>query len=93
MPYVCVSSQGLAQVTYEDIRLASLKLSQWSERNRDILDVIESGRVNADCTIYIEKAAPVSDWDRLALASLCDALSCCANPRAVAWFTKLGVKF
>ena len=55
-------------------------------------DLIESGHLNADETIYVEKAATPGEWADLFVGSLqCLLTGGEATPAVVAWFKKNGV--
>ena len=55
-------------------------------------DLIESGHLNADQTIYVEKDATPGEWADLFVGSLqCLLTGGEATPAVVAWFKKNGV--
>lgn len=60
----------------------------------EISDIIESGRVNADDTVHVERAAPVSEWESIFIGTVQGALSYSGNSaRCIAWFKSHGVTF
>jgi hypothetical protein len=59
----------------------------------DILYTIDAARVNADDTVYLEKAAPESDWDGIFEGSLMGLLSDRdVNPDTLRWFAAQGIR-
>ena len=68
----------------EKIRSKALRLA--------VLDVIESGRVNADDTVRDGDASP-DDRGWLFLGSIQTQLAFCENARARAWFAARGINF
>lgn len=60
----------------------------------EVSDALDSARVNANDTIYIEKAQPETEWESLFTGSLVSSLSFSTpSPAAVEWFAKHGVTF
>lgn len=51
--------------------------------------LLDSARINADDTVYLEKAAPVNEWERIALDSLRFLLSDSKDTKAQAWFRSI----
>lgn len=57
-------------------------------------DVLDRARINADDTVYVEKAQSVAQWNKIAYASIQDILSRSdTDEQAVRWFEKNGVSF
>lgn len=67
-------------------------------------DVLDRARINADDTIYVEKARPEADYDEIAYGSIADLLCGSddtlrgeywkATPNQIrAWFRRAGYKF
>lgn len=81
-------------MTFASIQSTAAKLgTRRATLGARIDDILDNARINADDTVYVEKAAPVADWDRIALASLQSLLSYCGDSKAVAWFRRNGVEF
>lgn len=61
--------------------------------NRATVDyLLGSGVCNADYTVYDEKTAPESDWERIAIGSIASLLSEGGyNRHVVGWFARRGV--
>ena len=55
--------------------------------------ILDSARVNADATIYVEKAQPEAAWNSIAVGSIRDILSYSSDARAQRWFLGIGVDF
>lgn len=68
----------------EKIRSKALRIA--------VLDLIESGRVNADDTVRDGDAAP-DDWGWLFVGSIRTQLAFCENARTRAWFAARGINF
>lgn len=59
----------------------------------DILNLLESGRVNADETIYGERASPEGEWEVIFKGSIASLLACEAHEAVVVnFFGRYGVK-
>ena len=57
-------------------------------------DVLDRARINADDTVYVEKAAVAAEWDRIALDTVSDILSQSGTDGdIVEWFLAQGVRF
>lgn len=54
------------------------KLAEKADRSHQdvILDIIESGRINANDTVLLEEAAPVEDWTTLFIGTIQALLDC-----------------
>lgn len=61
--------------------------------NRSVVDyLIGSGEGNANSTVFDEKAAPKSDWERIAIGTIGSLLSEGGyNRHVVGWFARRGV--
>lgn len=58
----------------------------------DVQGLVDSGRVNADDTVYAEKAAPEAEWQALFIGSIRGLLSDGTHSRhCVAWFARHGI--
>ena len=55
--------------------------------------ILNSARISADDICYVEKAAPVEAYDRVALDSLAEVLRHSYDVEACAWFAAHGVKW
>jgi hypothetical protein len=55
--------------------------------------ILESARIDADETCHVEKAAPVEDYDRVALDSVVEILGHSDDAEAREWFAAHGVKW
>jgi hypothetical protein len=55
--------------------------------------ILESARIDADDTRYVEKVAPVEDYDRIVLASVAEILRHSDDAEARQWFAAHGVKW
>lgn len=56
-------------------------------------DIIDSGRVNADDTIYRDKSLPESEWNAVAEGSICTLLCDETNAEVRNWFIAQGIRF
>lgn len=70
-----------------------LKSCNGDDRNHRIQMVVSSAQENAHTTCYEEKAAPVSDYEAVALATLECNLSYCDDMEVCAWFAENDVKW
>ena len=75
----------MATKFYYEIFDASKKIKSPSKQI-DILNLIESGRVNADETIYGERAAPEGEWEVLFKGTISSLLACEAHDAVVVNF-------
>ena len=56
-------------------------------------NLLDQARINADDTIYVEKAADPKKWDKIALMSLESLLAYSTDLEVQAWFKKNGVRW
>jgi hypothetical protein len=74
----------------EIVKMAStLEISRGSLGDR-IDEMVDSARVNADDTVYLEKAAAESDYDMVAISTLELILSDSNDEEAKTWFKSIG---
>jgi hypothetical protein len=79
-------------MTFEALRVIAKRLAIKPGNLADRIDsILDSGRINADDTIYLEKSAPSDQWDAIALASVCDLLAYSKDKPVLAWFARHGV--
>lgn len=55
--------------------------------------LLDRARINADDTVYLEKACPAEEWERIAMGTLQDILSYSEDGQAKYWFKRQGVSF
>jgi len=55
--------------------------------------LIDSARINADDTIYTDKAAPEAQHGKIAVSSLEMLLCSCTDEEVCAWFRKQGFRW
>jgi hypothetical protein len=62
---------------------------------RDTVEnLLDSGRVNADDTVYAEKAVPESEWFDMVKGSVTGLMACDEpTPEVVAWFAAHGITY
>lgn len=58
----------------------------------NVENLIESGRINADDTIFVDKAAKVGEWESLFVGSIESLLCDDANVSARRWFSTRGIR-
>lgn len=79
-------------MTFADLKAAAAKLgTQYNTLGYRVDALLDSARVNADDTVYLEKAAPESDYDRIALDTVMMELSYCTDKAVIRWFAKRGI--
>lgn len=79
-------------MTFAQINTIAFKLPVANnDRNNEIQCMCISAEQNAMDTVYVDKSAPVEDYDRIALASLECLLSDCSDAAIIKWFAKNGV--
>lgn len=59
----------------------------------EVIDLIDGARVNADDTIYVDKAAPKSKWNAIFAGSLSSLLCERISPAAADFFRANGVRW
>lgn len=71
------------------------RLSTRTDLGKQIEMVLEEAKKNADQTVFKERAAPLADWNRIAIDSIgvlmCDNSLPYINDRTEAWFKGAGV--
>lgn len=86
------------------VRLNTLEMTMFKQLNaasrtirsaglqNEVDNLIDSGRINADDTVYAEKAAPESDWECVFVGTIASLLSSGEYSKAcLRWFAKRGV--
>lgn len=81
-------------MTFEQIKAKAKKLDM---RKHDGLghrvdEVLDSARVNADDTVYLEKEADASEWDSIAVGTLSSILADSKDKAVIRWFERQGVR-
>jgi hypothetical protein len=59
----------------------------------EISGLINSAEVNANDTVYTDKAATEQDWERIFWGSLEMLLGDCRDTKVTSWFKKQGVRW
>lgn len=59
---------------------------------RGVSAILDSARVNADDTVYVERVAG-ADWETIAMATISDVLSYCSDAAVCDWFASRGVRW
>ena len=77
------------QLVQETAKFTWVRSGSFADR---ISYIVDSGRVNADDTVYTEKAAPASDYDRIALETVIGTLAYETDKRVINWFAKRGIR-
>jgi hypothetical protein len=81
-------------MTFEEIKAKAAKLGTATKLGGEVDYILDSARVNADDTCYVEKSAPAADYDRIAVDTLRDILSASeTNKTAAAWFKRVGFQW
>lgn len=81
----------LAQAPANKLFAESDKVKNLANRET-INSLIDSGRINANDTVFLEKAAPVEEWETIFKGSIGTLLASGSyNHRVVAWFAKRGI--
>lgn len=81
-------------LTKIDSLLAECKKIKNSDNRATVDYLINVGESNANSTVFDEKAAPESDWERIAIGSIGSLLSEGGyNRHVVAWFANRGVTY
>ena len=55
-------------------------------------DLFDKARINADDTVFVEKARPIAEWDAVAMASVVDLLSFSTDAAVNRWFAERGIR-
>lgn len=86
--------RGETQMTFDEIKAKAAKLGTVSKLGMEVDHILDSARVNADDTCYVEKSAPVAEWSQIAVGTLRDILSYReTDKRAAAWFKRVGFQW
>jgi hypothetical protein len=89
-----ISRQLTETVTFAKLRdeISYMDIIKGNLEDR-VDDVLDKARVNADDTVYVDKSAPASEWDSIALGSISDVLAYHKDPEVIKWFSDRGVTF
>ena len=94
-------------LTFEQIKLKAARLvdkkGMPTDLGRGVDNVLDRARINADDTIHVEKSAPESQYDSIAMDTIESCLACDedalrgdywnATPNQIrAWFRRHGVR-
>jgi hypothetical protein len=81
-------------MTFDEIKAKAAKLGTGSKLGMEVDYILDCARVNADDTCYVEKEAPASDYNRIAVETLRDTLSSRETDKAAAaWFKRVGFQW
>jgi hypothetical protein len=72
----------------------TLRDQAYGTKSVEINEIAGNAEVNANDTVYTEKAVPVEQWDAVAMSTVAEQLACGSySPATVLWFTRRGVRF
>jgi len=79
----------MTEVTFDALLKAASKLPS----DHEVVKVLMSAEVNANDTIYVEKAATKDEWERIALGSIGCLFDSHTKPATLRWFKKRGYRW
>ena len=77
---------------WEKLRAEVERMDMFKDFPRRLDMVLDSARVNADDTVFVERACDVTGWHDIALGSIETVLAYSTDKKVLAWFAKRGVK-
>jgi len=77
-------------MTFEQINSKAAKLDWSRGTGKNIHNILDSARINADDTVYTNKSTTESEWDAVACNSLELLLGECKDIRLLNWFRRIG---
>ena len=83
----------MTKITFEALA-REIGRKTWTRKSclNEVCDLIDSGRINADDTCFVEKSRDAADWDAVALDSVSYLLASCKDKRVINWFARRGVR-
>ena len=81
-------------MTFDEIKAKARKLDMRNPNGlgQRVDDALDSARVNADDTCYVEKEADPSRYDEIALGTLSSILAYSNDKAMIRWFERQGVR-
>lgn len=77
-------------MTFQELRTAADKMDCLHGIGSRVDNILDQARINADDTVYAEKARPSSEYDRIAADTVAELLSYSSDAEAQAWFRGVG---